>query len=100
MPMNLEDELRNALRREPAPANFAAGVLAKTRVRSFWQRPAILALAAGLAITALVPQAMRQYHTRQRAIEAKDQLIMAFAITKAQLRHTKEKLQHNTRQKL
>jgi hypothetical protein len=98
--MNFEDELKAALRREPAPADFAARVLAKTRVLPFWRRPAALATAAALTLTALVPSAVYQYRQHRRAIEARDQLILALSITRAQLQQVRERIHHNTRHKI
>jgi hypothetical protein len=100
MPMNLEDDLRRALRREPAPADFAARVLSRTRVLPFWRRPVTLAIAATLAAAAIVPPAVYEYHERQRALEAKDQLILALSITRVQLRQVQERIRQNTRRKL
>jgi len=97
--MNFEDELRAALRREPAPVDFAAKLLSKTRVLPFWRRPATLALAAALAVAALVPPAVIEYRRQQRAAEARDQLIEALAIAKVQLLQVGEKIRQNTRHK-
>jgi hypothetical protein len=100
--MNLENELREALRREPAPVGFADRVLARaSRSRRNWfQRPAVLALAAGLAFAAAIPPVVHQYYRQRRALEAKDQLMTALAITRVQLQLTKEKIRQNTRHKL
>jgi hypothetical protein len=102
--MNFEDELRAALRREPAPPDFAAAVLSKTAslqkgVLPFRRRPATFALAAALAVAALVPPAVNEYRRQQRAVEARDQLIEALAITKLQLLQVGEKIRRNTRHK-
>ena len=103
--MNLDDELRAALKREPAPEDFAARVLAKTRtsgarVLPFWRRPLTLALAATLAVAALVPSALYQYRQQRRATEARDQLVAALSITRVQLQHVRERIQQNTRGKI
>jgi hypothetical protein len=106
--MNLDDELRAALRREPAPEDFAARVLAKVpesassaaRVLPFRRRPVILAAAAALALAALIPSAVYRHREQQRAIEARDQLIEALSITRVQLQHVRERIQQNTRHKL
>jgi hypothetical protein len=98
--MNLEDDLRRALRREPAPPDFAAKVLSKTRVLSFRRRSAIMAIAAALAVAALIPPAVYQYRKQRRAVEARDQLVAALAITKVQLEHVREKIRRNTRHKI
>jgi anti-sigma-K factor RskA len=102
---NLEDELRAALRREPAPRDFAAGVLAQTVSKArmpLWRRPAMLALAAVIVLAALIPSASFEYHRREqrRALEARDQLMTALSITKVQLRQAKEKIRVNTRRTL
>ena len=94
--MNLEDDLRAAMRREPAPPDFAAKVLRKTQVVSLWRRPATWAMAAAIAAAAIIPSAY-EYRQRQRALEAKEQLIAALTITQTQLQHTKEKLLQNSR---
>jgi hypothetical protein len=103
--MNLEDDLRRALHHEPPPPNFAAKVLSRTRVVSlsrapFWRRPVTFAAAAALALAALAPPAVYQYRKHQRAVEARDQLILALSITKVQLQHVKEKIHQNTRHKI
>jgi hypothetical protein len=100
MPMNLEDDLRTALRREAAPADFTARVLAKTRVPPFWRRPVTLAIAAAVALAALVPPSVYEYRRQRRAIEARDQLIAALSITRVQLQQVRERIRQNTRHKL
>jgi hypothetical protein len=97
--MSFEDELRAALRRESAPPDFATSVLRKTRVLPFWRRPATLAMAAALAVAALIPPVVNEYRRQQRAVEARDQLIEALAITKVQLLQVGEKIRQNTRHK-
>jgi hypothetical protein len=113
--MNFEEELRAALKHEPAPPYFAASVLAKTtlakttlarkrqegpRVVPIWRRPLSLAIAAALAVAAVVPSAVYRYHQRQRALEARDQLIVALSITRGQLQQVKERIRQNTRHKI
>jgi len=98
--MNFEDDLREALRHEPAPPDFAAKVLARTSHRPPIRRAAVLALVAALAIAAIIPSAAHQYRERQRALEAKDQLMAALAITRTQLQQAKEKIRRNTRSKI
>jgi negative regulator of sigma E activity len=102
--MNIEDDLRAALRREPAPADFAARVLAQTtpaqtRVLPFRRRPVGLAIAAALVAAAVVPSAW-EYRSRRRAHEAKDQLILALSITRTQLQQVREKVRQNTRRRI
>jgi negative regulator of sigma E activity len=103
--MNFEDELKAALQREPAPADLAADLLAKTtesktRARPFWRRPVTLAIAAAFALTAIVPSAVYQYRQYRRAIEARDQLILALSVTRVQLQQVREKINRNTRHKI
>jgi hypothetical protein len=97
LPVNLEDQLRKALRPEQAPEGFAGRVLAKTRIRPWWRRPASLALAAGLALGALIPSAVHDYRERQRALAARNQLVTALTITRVQLERTREKVRRNTK---
>jgi hypothetical protein len=100
--MKLEDDLRTALRREPAPDGFAARVLAKAkpRVVPFWRRPAVLAMAAVLVLAAVVPETVHEYRRRERALAARDQLLTALSITRVQLRQVRERIRQNTRHKL
>lgn len=102
--MNFEDDLRAALRREPAPDNFAANVLAKAGQRGkvaalpLWRRPATWALAAGLSVAALIPPAVLEYRHRQeqRALEAKHELLFALRITRTKLQQTRERVRRAT----
>ena len=107
--MSFEDDLRSALRREPAPADFAAKVMAaiprqqqQRGAIAFPRRPATLALAAGLAIAAIVPSAVSEYRRRreERAMEAERQLIVALRITSIKLKQTREKIQRSARRAL
>ena len=98
--MNLEHEMREALRREPAPADFAARVLAKVSAKAIpiplWRRPVVaLAMAAGLAVAASIPPAISEYHRRQeaRALEARRELLLALSITRNKLLQTRARLQ-------
>ena len=97
--MNLEDDLRRALRKEAAPTGFAARVVARTRVVPIWRRPAVWTIAAGLLVAAAVPSAW-EYRRHERGIQARDQLLLALSITRDRLQQTKEKIQQNTRHKL
>jgi hypothetical protein len=95
--MSFEDDLRQALRREPAPSGFAARVLAETVVRDprvlpFWRRPLTLALAAALALGVLLPPGIYEYQQRQRGIRARNQVFAALAITRTQLKQAKDKI--------
>lgn len=94
-----ERELRAALRREPAPVDFAARVLAKvprkTAAIPFWRRPvAGLAIAAGL-MAALIPPAISEHERRReaQAMEARRELLVALSITRTRLIQAKTMLQ-------
>ena len=91
--MSFEDDLRRALEREPAPPDFAARILERARPR----RRFPLAIAAAVAVAVLIPSGIYQYRQRQKAIEARDQLIVALSITQLQLQHVQQQIQHNTR---
>ena len=106
--MNLEDDLRAALRRESPPVDFAAKVLSAAAQESgrqesviafpFWRRPASWAVAAGLAAAAILPPAVLEYRHRERgrALEAKHELLSALSITRAKLRQTRERVHRAT----
>ena len=105
--MNLENGLRDALRREPAPVDFAAKILARTvvspsRALPWWKRPVTLALAAGLILGALVPTTIFEYHQREerRALAARNQLMAALAITRTRLQQARARIQRQTRHTL
>ena len=97
--MSIEDQLRSALRREPAPPDFAASVLAGTGgiASPFWRRPVTLALAASLLLAALIPPAISEHRRRQRAEEAEAQLVTALTIAETQLERVSATIQRNTR---
>lgn len=104
--MDLDQELHEALRRQPAPPDFAASVLHKIApaqrpvpLRPVRRRVA-LAVAAGLAITTLSPwsvNAYRAHRHRERALEARAQLITALEITSEQLRRVREQVNRQER---
>jgi hypothetical protein len=107
VPVNLENGLKDALRREPAPADFAAKVLSRTLVSPpprlrWWRRPVTLALAAGLILGALIPTTFFEYHQREerRALAARNQLMAALAITRTRLQQAKARIQRQTRHTL
>jgi hypothetical protein len=104
--MNLEDQLREALRRESPSADFTAKILEKTsgmqavNVRKSWfQRPFSLALAAAVTAIAIVPAVVLEYQRREeaRAMKARQDLIIALSITKEQLQQTKNMIRRSTR---
>jgi hypothetical protein len=102
--MSFEDDLRLALRREQAPPDFAARVMAsaegQTRIHAL--RPsrsaykAWAAMAAGIALMVLVPAAVdRQQEQERQAREgvlAEKQLVRALRLTGRQLKMTQSLL--------
>jgi hypothetical protein len=101
----LEQVLRESLRRSAAPPDFAAKVLAGTRQPaggsgvSWLRRPFTLALAAALMAVAIVPAVVYDHQRREAAkgLKAKQELLTALAITRDQLRHARDEVRRNTR---
>jgi hypothetical protein len=103
--VNFEEELRQAMRRAPAPADFAGRVLAKvprSAPRPVWRRPLALGLAAGLLMAAAIPMGVSEYkrRERERGLKATKQLMIALRVTSNRLRQTKEKIERATRHPL
>jgi len=99
--MNIEDQLREALEREPAPAGFKHKVMqavpAKKSVSIFWwNRRLSLALALAVVVAAVVPTVIVESRHR-RGIAARDQLLTALRVTNTTLRRTKQMIHKNTR---
>jgi hypothetical protein len=113
----MEKALRASLRRQAAPADFAANILAKTRgplrfpvfeggklpgpkLPKFWlRRPFTLALAAAVMAAAIVPAVVLDYQRREQArgLKAKQDLLTALAITRDQLQRAGDKVRRSTR---
>ena len=89
--MNFEDQLRGALRHEPPPPRLAAKILTATATPRSSRVPLAIGLAAGLAILAALPPAVTEYRYR-RALEARDQVQQALAITRVQLQTVQARL--------
>ena len=99
--MNMEDQLREALKREPAPSDFKRKVMqavpAKKNISIFWwKRRLSLALVFAAVLMAVVPTAIVANRHRRR-IAARDQLLTALRVTNTTLRHTKQMIHKNTR---
>lgn len=109
-PNELDDELRSALRREPAPAGFAERVLQRVEEQATAAGPArsgsraapvrwsIFSLAAAAALVAAVAGGI-QYRSFERARAeraageaAKEQVIEALRITASKLQLVREKV--------
>ncbi len=99
-----EQELRDAMRREPAPEWFADSVLARIRDEQQSRGKALsrfslpagwLRWAAGLAMLVVVLGGLRFEQVRQERIQgeaAKQQLILALKVTGSKLRIAQERV--------
>lgn len=98
--MNIEDSLRNAMRREAAPPGFAKVVAARASAAAEAKKTArwrlMSAIAAVLVLASLTSAGVSEYR-RERAMEAREQLRRALAITEIQMEHAREKIQKTTR---
>jgi hypothetical protein len=85
-----EDELRNALKPVAPPAGFTGRVMARVEVRRTRPRFRWVAIAALLLLTAGL--GYQQHVERQRAIEAKEQLMVGLRIAGQQLREIRSQI--------
>ena len=97
--MNLEDSLRQALRREPAPRGFAARVMSAASARAVplrqpWWGVRGLVLRSALAGTSvvLIGGVGFQRYEQRRALEARHQLLTALTVTKVSLQKAQERI--------
>jgi hypothetical protein len=95
----LEDELRNAMRREDAPPGFAARVMARIDAaparRHVFHLPAFRWAAAAVAAMLLLAAGIgyeRQRTARMEGERAKEQVMLALRITGSKLQFVKEKI--------
>ena len=94
----LDDELRNALRREEPSPGFAgrvlAGVAAAERRRRWWMLPHMRWAAAAAAVVVLAGgvEVERERRVRAEGEYAKQQVMLALRITGSKLRFVKEKI--------
>jgi hypothetical protein len=109
----LEKALRDSLRREEPPADFAAKILAQTvgapalqvvpkRARPWLLRPVGLALAAAITAIAIVPAVMVEQHRREeeRGLRAKQDILTALAITREQFQQARAIVARTTGEQL
>ncbi|MDQ6705911.1 MAG: hypothetical protein M3Z85_08090 [Acidobacteriota bacterium] len=93
--MNLEDELRSALRREEPQHDLSrhwASHRAKTRLAGPWRRFAVI---AALLLVMLVPYSV--YERRQaRGREAKQRLVLALELAGSRLHRAQKILRNNS----
>jgi hypothetical protein len=99
--MNLEDDLKRALRRESPPAGFASRVLqriehpdriehAAAPKRKWWR-----AVAASLTLTALLGAwGAREVQQRREGERAKEQVLLALRIAGEKVRYAKHEVNH------
>jgi len=91
--MNIDDELRSALRREDPPLGFAQRVVARAHSKPA-RKPAMLRMiwAAGLAAMLAIGFAAI-YEVRQRKAErASHQAVLALRIASEKLNRTRDKI--------
>lgn len=90
-----EQQLRQALVRKPAPSDFAARVQSRIPAprRAPWQ-----AWAAAMAAMLVVTVGGLRYHEWRQAVEAKQQLLRALAITEEKLALVERKLNQGRNQ--
>ena len=91
--MNLDDELRSALRREDPPLGFTQRVLARAQTKPV-RKPAMFRMiwAAGLAAMLVIGFTAVSEYRQARAERAASQAIVALRITAAKLNMTREKV--------
>jgi len=94
--MNVENELRKALRRQSPPAGFAERVIAKAggQFRTPWWkfRPLVLANAVALTVVLFAGGVIYQRHEEQRALDARRQLVTALNVTRVSLQKAQERI--------
>ena len=92
--MSLENDLRNALRRESPPAGFASRVLQRIEhehapKRNRWWR----AVAASVTLTALLGGwAAHTVHERREGERARDQVLLALKIAGEKVRYAQQEV--------
>jgi hypothetical protein len=91
--MNLDDELRSALRREDPPLGFTQRVVARAQSKPV-RKPAMFRMiwAAGLAAMLVVGFTAASEYRQAKAERAASQAIVALRITAAKLNKTREKV--------
>lgn len=106
--MSFEDELRGALVREAAPADFKRKLMARIEAEArtapvpiaWWRRRRVsLAIAAGLVVSVAIPGGVMEHRRRERlrGIAARDKLLTALSVTNTTLRHTRQMIRKTAR---
>lgn len=89
--MDIESDLKRALRRERPPAGFADRVLARLDEPHSAPRPRWRAVAAGILLTAVVGGwAARQEIHRREGEKAREEVLLALHIAGAKMRAAQE----------
>ncbi len=94
--MNLEDELRRALRREEPARDFSRAFASRpgrVRWRLRWRVP--LGIAAVLTALAIVPYGMYE-HRQAEGREAKQRLVLALEVAGSKVLKTRTLLRNNS----
>ncbi len=102
--MNLEEQLRRALKRREPPAGFAERVLARAREQTYardqesgwWRqwflRPRWVAAAAAAAILLLTVGSVREYEERQASARAGEQVLFALELASSKVSFAQQKV--------
>ena len=91
--MNLDDELRSAMRREDPPLGFTQRVIARAQSKPV-QKPAMFRMiwAAGLAAMMVVGFTAASEYRQVKAERAATQAVVALRIAAAKLNMTRDKV--------
>ena len=91
--MNLEVDLKRALRRESPPAGFASRVMQRIEHDAAPKRKWWRAVAASLTLTALLGAwGAREVHQRREGERAKEQVLLALRIAGEKVRYAKHEV--------
>lgn len=93
--MNLESELRSALKRREAPPGFAGRVLARTARPAPGRR--LLRITAWAAAASLVAASGLEYRNYRQGVQAKEQVMLALRIAGSELNAVQQKLEQRNR---
>ena len=90
--IDFEDQLRQALARQPAPEGFAKKTLARARAKQsqFWRKGAALGLVASFFLATFT---WVEWDRRAQQKRAHDQLVLALKITSGQFQKVGKRLE-------
>lgn len=93
--MNLENDLKRALRRESPPAGFSSRVLERIARDEAPKRKWWRAVAASLTLTAILGAwGAREMHQRREGERAKEQVLLALRIAGEKVRYAQDEVRH------